>query len=296
MSSGKAGLSFRAHYFDDRAAWQGLCDLLRDIFEIDVSGLDRLGGPDPTSAPFGFFDADGACIANITAFAMPLVIDGVFVRAAGLQSGAVRPSHRGRGLYRAVMEAALDHCDAEGFEAVVLLTDTPALYEKHGFRPLPQHRFTGVPPTGGQVFATRRLHLANEADLTLLSRLLDGRAPVSDRFAPLRQKEMFLFNASLMPDLRLDLLEEAGVVVAWQADGEGNIDILDIVGTRMPALADILASLDVTPQRVTVHFAPDHLAWDGEAVADDGEMVLMLRGPDDLQPVLPFALPPMAAF
>lgn len=296
MSSGKAGLIFRAHYIDDRAAWQGLCDLLRDIFEIDVSGLDRLGGPDPTSAPFGFFDADGACIANITAFAMPLVIDGVFVRAAGLQSGAVRPSHRGRGLYRAVMEAALDHCDAEGFEAVVLLTDKPALYEKHGFRPLPQHRFAGVPPTGGQAFATRRLHLANEADLTLLSRLLDGRAPVSDRFAPLRQKEMFLFNASLMPDLKLDLLGEAGVVVAWQADGEGNVDILDIVGTRMPALADILASLDVTPQRVTVHFAPDHLAWEGEAIADDGEMVFMLRGPDDLQPALPFALPPMAAF
>ncbi|UPA24635.1 GNAT family N-acetyltransferase [Shinella oryzae] len=296
MSSDKAGLIFRAHYFDDRAAWQGLCDLLRDIFEIDVSGLDRLGGPDPTSAPFGFFDADGTCIANITAFAMPLVIDGVFVRAAGLQSGAVRPSHRGRGLYRAVMEAALDHCNAEGFEAVVLLTDTPALYEKHGFRPLPQHRFAGVPPTGGRAFATRRLHLANEADLTLLSRLLDGRAPVSDRFAPLRQKEMFLFNASLMPDLKLDLLEEAGAVVAWQADGEGNVDILDIVGTRMPALADILASLDVTPQRVTVHFAPDHLAWDGEAIADDGEMVLMLRGPDDLQPALPFALPPMAAF
>jgi predicted N-acetyltransferase YhbS len=296
MSSGKAGLIFRAHYFDDRAAWQGLCDLLRDIFEIDVSGLDRLGGPDPTSAPFGFFDADGTCIANITAFAMPLVIDGVFVRAAGLQSGAVRPSHRGRGLYRAVMEAALDHCDAEGFEAVVLLTDKPALYEKHGFRPLPQHRFAGVPPTGGQAFATRRLHLANEADLTPLSRLLDGRAPVSDRFAPLRQKEMFLFNASLMPDLRLDLLEEAGAVVAWRADGEGNVDILDIVGTRMPALADILASLDATPQRVTVHFAPDHLAWDGEAVADDGEMVLMLRGPDNPQPALPFALPPMAAF
>jgi predicted N-acetyltransferase YhbS len=296
IAADKAGLVFRAHYFDDRAAWQGLCDLLQDIFEIDVSGMDRLGGPDPTSAPFGFFDAGGVCIANITAFAMPLVIDGVFVRTAGLQSGAVRPSHRGRGLYRAVMEAALNHCDAEGFEAVLLLTDTPALYEKHGFRPLSQHRFAGTPPMGGQASATRRLQVGNEADLTLLSRLLDGRAPASDRFAPLRQKEMFLFNASLMPDLKLDLLEEAGAVVAWQADDDGNVDILDIVGSRRPALADILASLGVAAHRVTVHFAPDHLAWNGEAVSDDGEMVLMLRGPDDLRPTLPFALPPMAEF
>ena len=47
---------------------------------------------------------------------------------------------------------------------------------------------------------------------------------------------------------------------------------------------------------MTVHFAPDRLAWNGESVADAGEMVLMLRGPDGLRPALPFALPPMAEF
>lgn len=296
MPADRPGLVFRSDYFGDTAAWRALADLLEDTFGIDITALDRLGGPDPTSVPFAWFDATGTCIANISAFSLPLVINGTFVRAAGLQSGAVRPSHRGQGLFRDVMEAALDYCDAEGFEAVALLTDKPDLYTRHGFRTLAQHRFSGVAPTGGLVSPVRRLDIGNEADIALLSRLLDGRRPVSDRFAPLRQREMFLFNASLMPDLRLDLMEEHDAIIAWQASEDGSFDLLDIIGAGIPRLADVLVSLRVAPSRLTVHFAPDHLEWDGEAVADDGDMVLMLRSTHDLRPERPFALPPMAEF
>ena len=292
----RASLTFRSDYFGDPAAWRAVADLLDDTFGIDVTGLDRLGGPDPTCTAFAWFDEAGACIANISAFSLPLVVNGTFLRAAGLQSGAVRADHRGRGLYRDVMEAALNHCDAEGFQAVALLTDTPDLYTRYGFRTLAQHRFTGTAPEGGRAGALRRLDIANDGDVTLLGRLLDGRRPVSDRFAPLRQKEMFLFNASLMPDLRLDLMEEDNAVIAWQVDQDGGLDVLDVVGARIPRLADILASLRVAPNRVTVHFAPDHLDWTGAHVPDDGDMVFMLRPADGLLPDQPFALPPMAEF
>ncbi|MCQ4631511.1 GNAT family N-acetyltransferase [Shinella sp. CPCC 100929] len=290
------GLVFRSDYLGDTAVWRALADLLEETFGIDITALDRLGGPDPTSVPFAWFDAAGTCIANISVFSLPLVMNSTFVRAAGLQSGAVQPSHRGQGLFRDVMEAALAHCDAEGFEAVALLTDKPDLYARLGFRTLEQHRFVGTAPVGGRVSPVRRLDIGSEADIALLSRLLDGRRPVSDRFAPLRQREMFLFNASLMPDLRLDLMEEHDAVIAWQAGEDGGYELLDIVGAGIPALADVLASLRVAPSRVTVHFAPDHLGWDGEAVADEGDMVLMLRAAPNLRPDEPFALSPMAEF
>jgi predicted N-acetyltransferase YhbS len=292
----RPGLIFRSDYFGDTAAWHSLATLLEETFGIDVTALDRLGGPDPTSMPFAWFDADGICIANITAFSLPLVTNGTFVRAAGLQSGAVRPNHRGQGLFRDVMEAALDRCDAEGFEAVALLTDKPALYERHGFRTLAQHRFVGAAPMGGRAGSVRRLDIQSESDVTLLRRLLEGRGPVSDRFAPLRQMEMFVFNASLMPDLRLDMMEDANAIIAWQAGDDGSVELLDIVSARIPSLADILASLRITPSRVIAHFAPDHLAWDGEAIPDLGDMVLMLRSANGLRPEQPFALPPMAEF
>lgn len=289
-------LAFRTGFLGDRRAWRALGALLSETFDIDIGVLDRLGGPDPTSVPFAFFDADGACVASISLFSLPLVIDGAVVRAAGLQSGAVRPGHRGRGLFRTVLEAALQHCDAEGFDAAALLTDTPALYERHGFRALAQYRFIGAPPAGGRPGPVRRLDIMREADVILLRRLLDGRRPVSGRFAPLRQVEMFLFNAALLPDVRLDLLEEHDAVVAWQTDGDGRFALLDIAGRDIPGLADILASLRVTPSGVAVHFTPDRLGWAGEAVAEDGAPVLMLRPADGRRPDGPFKLPPMAAF
>lgn len=296
MPLDRPGLIFRSDYFGDAAAWQAVADLLDETFGIDVTGLDRFGGPDPTCTAFAWFDDAGACIANISAFALPLVIDGVIVQAAGLQSGAVRPGHRGRGLYRDVMQAALAHCDAKGFEAVALLTETPDLYERHGFRTLPQHCFSGPAPEGGRARSVRRLHIESDDDVTLLCRLLDGRSPVSNRFAPLRQREMFLFNALLTPDVKLDLLEEDDVVVAWRSGEDGRLQLLDIVGASIPGLADILASLRISSTRVIVRFAPDRLAWDGAALQDEGDMVFMLRGAKNLLPAKPFALPPMAEF
>jgi predicted N-acetyltransferase YhbS len=296
MPADRRGLTFRSDYFGDPTAWRALAGLLEDTFGIDVTAMDRLGGPDPTSMPFAWFDAEDTCIANITAFSLPLVINGSFVRAAGLQSGAVRPSHRGQGLYRDVMQAALEHCDGEGFEAVALLTDKPGLYGRHGFRTLAQHRFRGPAPTGGRAGPVRRLGIENDADVTLLHRLLEGRRPVSDRFAPLRQLEMFLFNASMMPDLRLDLMEADNAVIAWQTGQDGSFELLDVVGANIPRLADILAGLRIVPSRVTTYFAPDHLDWPGEATGDTGDMVLMLRSGRDVRPPEPFGLPPMAEF
>lgn len=296
MPVDRSGLIFRSNYFGDAAAWQAVADLLEETFGIDVTGLDRLGGPDPTCTAFAWFDDAGACIANISAFALPLVIDGVVVQAAGLQSGAVRPSHRGRGLYRDVMQAALDHCDAKGFAAVLLLTETPDLYTRHGFRTLPQHGFSGPAPEGGRARSVRRLHIESDDDVALLCRLLDARSPVSNRFAPLRQREMFLFNALLAPDVNLDFLEEDDAVVAWRSGEDGCLELLDIVATSIPSLADILASLEISTTRVIVRFAPDRLAWEGTALPDAGDMKLMLRGAESLLPAGPFALPSMAEF
>ena len=138
------GLTFRQDYFSDPAAWNSLVSLLDDTFGIDIDPLRELGGPDPTSMPFGWFTDEGQLAANLSAFAMPLVINGRRINAAGLQSGAVRPPWRGQGLYRDVTKKALDWCAQGGFEAIVLYTDKPALYEPYGFRTLPMHSFGGL--------------------------------------------------------------------------------------------------------------------------------------------------------
>ncbi len=292
----RPGLTFRSGYTGEPAAARALAGLLRDIFDIDITLLDELGGPDPTFLPFSFFDAANTCVANFSVFSMPLVIDGTFVRAAGLQSGAVRPEWRGQGLFRDLTVTALGHCQAEGFEVVALLTDKPALYRPHGFRSLTRHRFEGAAPAAGTPGTCRRLDINNSGDVTLIRQRLDGRRPVSDRFAPLRQTEMFLFNAALSPDIRLDLIEDTGTVVAGRMGEDGMFDLLDIAGPALPPLADILAALRLAPSRIVTRFAPDHLDWVGEALPEDDGLTLMIHGADDLMPSLPFGLSPLAEF
>ncbi|MEB2844862.1 GNAT family N-acetyltransferase [Rhizobiales bacterium RZME27] len=292
-----SGLTFRQYDLDDAARRAALTALLYDIFGIDITPLDHLGGHDASSMAFGWFDDDDRLIANLSAFTMPTMIDGRSVRAAGLQSGAVRPEFRGRGLFRDVTEKALAWCDAQAFEAVLLYTEKPALYEKHGFVVLPQSRFLAeMPAVGGAGWSARRLDLHQPGDLALTRKMLATRTPVSKHFAVASQSEMFLLNAWLSDDVRLDYLVRLDAIIAWRFNRENTFELLDIVAQDIPALADILSAMGRTPSRVAVDFVPDRLGCGVTTAADDHPLVLMMRGPDNRRPIDPIRLPELAHF
>lgn len=289
------GLTFRQDYFADPVAWAGLVDLLRDTFSIDISLQDQFGGPDPSSMPFGYFDADGRCVANFSAFSMPMIINGRAVKAAGYQSGAVRPEWRGRGLYRDLMQRAFARTKAEGFELDILLTDKPVLYEPYDFKTVRQRIFAGPPPKMiGRFPRARPLSLEDAGDLDLLKTLLQSRAPVSQRFAVAGQMQMFYLNACFDPDIRLTLVEYT-TVVAWKFDGR-TPRILDVVGKTIPSLEAIQSALGVSSMRIEVCFSPDQLDWQGMPELHQGYTSLMMRGAAAADIDLPIMLSPMAEF
>ena len=284
------GLQLRTGYFADRPSFLALAGLLRDIFDIDIGLLDRFGGPDLTAMPFGYFDADGRCVANFSAFAMPLVVDGRRVRAAGYQSGAVRPDYRGRGLYRDLMARAYAWAEAAGFEAHLLLTDKPDLYRPHGFETVPQHCFRGPMPASNAAPNARLLSLDDAGDLALVTAILDSRSDVSDRFSVRRQTRTFLLNACFDLDIRLSHLSLLDAVVAWKLDA-GTLRLFDVVARHMPDLGAIVGSLGVDAAAVEVLFPPDQLGWQGEAMPYQGSCDLMIRaGSVNPAPALPFML------
>ena len=289
------GLTLRQDYFDDPSAWNALVDLLQDTFSIDVSILDQFDGPDRTSMPFGYFDADGRCVANFTAFSMPMIINGRVVKAAGYQSGAVRPEWRKRGLYRDLMQRAFAHTATEAYELDLLLTDKPALYERYGFRILPQHIFVAQTPTLQKSdLSARQLSLDAPDDLRLIKTLLQDRQPASAQFAVVRQMEMFLLNASFNSAIRLTALGD-DTVVAWTFDG-ATFWLLDIVGTAIPSLATIVSALDIEPERIEICFSPDRLDCEVSLEPYDGYTMLMVRGKAAADIVGPLMLSPMAEF
>jgi len=293
--AGQHGLTLRQNYFADPLAWKGLVDLLQDTFSIDVGMQDQFGGPDPSSMPLGYFDADGRCVANFSAFSMPMMINGRAIKAAGYQSGAVRPEWRERGLYRNLMQRAFDRTSAEGYELDLLLTDKPALYERYGFRTLPQHVFIAQAPKPQKSdWTARQLSLEARDDLRLIKTLLQGRQPVSARFAVIRQMEMFLLNACFNPAIRLTAIGDEAVI-AWTFDG-ATFWLLDVAGTAIPSLSTILPALDIEPDRIEICFCPDRLDCEVSLEPYEGYTMLMVRGKaaDDIAG--PLMLSPMAEF
>lgn len=289
-------LELRTGYFPDRASFLALAGLLRDIFDIDIGLLDRFGGPDLTAMPCGYFDAAGRCVANFSAFSMPLVVEGQPVRAVGYQSGAVRPDYRGQGLYRDLMERAYDWADAEGFEAGLLLTDKPDLYRAYGFDVVPQHLFRGSMPAAEGKADARSLSLDDAGDLALLTAMLERRCDVSERFAVRGTTRTFLLNACFDPDIRLSHLAALDAIVAWKDEGE-TLRLLDVVAQEMPGLSAIAGAMGSSAGMVEVLFPPDRLDWEGEAVPYQGSCDLMVRaGRANPVPRRPFMLAPVMDF
>ena len=290
------GLRFRRDYFSDPAAWVALVSLLDDTFGIDIDPLRELGGADPTSMPFGWFTDEGVLAANLSAFAMPFVLNGRLVNAAAFQSGAVRPPWRGRGLYRDVTRKALAWCETQGFEAIILYTDKPDLYEPYGFRSLPLHKYVGAAPMSEGVATSRSLQPRDANDLALLQVLLGNRKPISETLAVASSPAMFLINTQFDPDVRLSYLEESKAVIAWKMPATSHFVLLDVIATEMPPLAAILAGLGIEATVVETLFRPDRVGWSGKALSYEGGTRLMLRGMEEVSLDHPAMLSPMADF
>lgn len=290
------GLELRTGYFGDRASFLALRDLLQDTFDIDIGEVDRFGGQDPTAMPFGYFDAGGRCVANFSAFSMPLIVDGKLVCAAGYQSGAVRPEYRGRGLYRDLMQRAFEWSVAEGFDIGILMTDKPELYEPYGFRVVQQHFFQGEMPEMRVDSRSRPLSMASTEDATLVQSILGRRTPVSDRFAVTEQRLMFLLNCCFDPDMRISHLPEEDAIVAWKQDG-GTLKLLDVAAPRTPSLSYIVTALGVEAGTIEVYFPPDNLDWSGTPAIYRGYCELMVAGDSPrFSPVSQAMLSPLADF
>ncbi|MGF0537602.1 GNAT family N-acetyltransferase [Agrobacterium sp. ES01] len=293
----RPGLVYREDYFADAAGWQSVKQLLRDVFEVEINPIDLYGGHDRSSIACAWFDEYGRVVANLSAFSLPMMIDGQVRRCGGWQSGAVLPEYRGRGLFRSLIQRMFERCEEAGFESLVLLTDKPTLYTPYEFEVLPQHIFKASVPGDGSREQTRMLDLAIPDDVDLLSRHLDQRIPVSSRFSVCCHSRMFFLNCHLITGVHLTLMERSGVIIGWRKTTDGETELLDIIGPCIPSLADIAQSLSWDEKCIRIGFPPDKIGVENVDIRqDDDDLVLMMRGPIEHRPKRAFRLTPMADF
>jgi predicted N-acetyltransferase YhbS len=240
---------------DVRAA---LKRLVADVFDLDITPLDRLGH-DPSVVSFGWW-RDGDLVANVSLYRQTLTLMGERVDAFGVQSVATRPEWRRRGLFRDLMTRALAYADAR-CRLVLLTTGTPALYRPFGFRPIAETWFAGPVEPGGCPPDHRRLSLASNADLALVRALFRRRVAVSDLCAATDHPALFLLKAATHDEIALVHLPGLDAIVAVETPEPDVLVLRDIVAAAIPPLAAIVAALGGAATRARVLLTPDKLAW-----------------------------------
>lgn len=165
----------------DTALQAAFCDYVPQVFRrADFRRWTEWGEWDDDYRAFALFE-EGRVVANTSVMRMRLLLEGREVQAFQLGAVGCLPSHRGRGLSRVVMEAALDACGG----APVLLFANPSVrqyYPRFGFQPWKQTLFAApheaVP--GGTPAPT--LDLADAKVRALLAVLSREGLPVTERF------------------------------------------------------------------------------------------------------------------
>jgi predicted N-acetyltransferase YhbS len=266
-----------------------LFDLLEETFPgVDAAraAAERFGAPwESVSTPF-VREERGRILSHVGLLSLPLVVGGRPMVVGGVHAVATRAALRRQGLYRSVMERLLSYADAR-YQTMILTTVHPEYFEPFGFRIVPESVFLIDVEPRRRSSTARKLDLAHEPDRRLMHRLLESRAPVSERLGIGADKAVWAFyeaGSELRYSRELDL-----VVIAERAGRA--LRLYDLVGPVVPPLGAVLDAIQEPVDRVVAFFAPDRLGATWEAVPHDLEggetslepgirnTVLMVRGP-----------------
>ena len=248
------------------------------------------------STPFLVRSGD-EILAHAGVVTCDLVLAGRPTRVAAVHAVCVHPDHRGRGLGRRVIEAALEHIDRSEAATTILWSNLVDFYRRFGFAPVAEKIFLGeAPPL--EPCRTLRLDLGTPGHRDLLRRTLATRRPVSQRAAAADDGGHFLIDLALWPQARdfLVFLPPHDAIAVCRVDA-GELHLYDVLAPRLPTCAAVVGAVKeltgVAVDRLAVYFTPDLLDVALAPAAHPFEDLLMVRG----EPLLdtsaaPFALSP----
>lgn len=250
-------------------------------------------GADWSSMSTAFERTDaGEITAHAGVLEIPMVVDGNVQRVAGIHAVCTAAAHRGKGLGRAVIEAAIDH--ASGWADVMLLhANDAAIYGRYGFRSIAQWVWGTEVPQRPRTTPLRKLSASRPEDVAAVHAAFVGRLPVAESLGIGAAASLFVLDEILacLAFERLWIADDLGVVVAFDLE-DRMLQIYDVVGPRWPALHELVARMPGRVDRVEAFFVPERwpeVSWTiREGLPID---VMMVRGPFTDADI---AMPPLA--
>lgn len=260
----------------DAALQAAFCDYVPQVFRrADFRRWRDWGEWDDDYRAYAVLE-DGRVVANASVMRMRLRLDGREVTAFQLGAVGCVPSHRGRGLSRGVMSAALEACG----DAPVLLFANPNVrqfYPRFGFQPWLQTHFAAEHEAVPEGPPAPTLDLEEAAVRARFAALSREGLPSTERFGArgyATAASWLVANRFARP------LRELGPDTWVSASVEGDTLYLDDVFARQPF--DLRASLprliDRPIRSIRFGFTPERW-WPGahEAGEDTGADLFVRR-------------------
>jgi GNAT superfamily N-acetyltransferase len=271
---------FQRSFAEDITLSDRLFNLLEIVFpEIGIRDAAQVGRAlgaswESASTPFMRLHDDLA-ISHVGVLEIPMQLMGQSITVGGIHGVCTHPEFRRRGYYREIMEEVLDYCDRR-YGTLVLTTAQPELYQPFGFRVVGEHIFIGKCDSVGGTGSLRLIDTSDSIDVKLLHRLLETREPVSNIVGIVNEKALFCVNEGRNP---LYYAPDLDVVLCMEIK-DTQLQLFDVVGTRICTLAEILERINIRIQEVVIYFSPDRLNADVQALPHilDGDSLLMVRG------------------
>ncbi|PHM09270.1 GNAT family N-acetyltransferase [Nostoc sp. 'Peltigera malacea cyanobiont' DB3992] len=271
---------FKQSFSDDPS----LSDKLFNLMEVTFPGISslaecarKLGASwETASTPFIRFHDDIA-ITHVGVLEIPMQIMGQRLTVGGVHGVATRAEYRRRGYYREVMEEVLGYCDRDRlYETLVLTTPQPEFYLPFGFRVVEEHIFKVKCNSTGSADSFRILDFTNTKDYTLLHRLLETRAPISNIVGVVNEKPVFCVNEGSRP---LYYAEDLDLIACMEIE-DNRLHLFDLVTTQICPLKNIISKIPQPIEEVVIYFSPELLdVKDVQAFTHTfDETVLMVRG------------------
>ncbi len=158
----------------------------------------------------------------------------------------------------------------------MLTTAQPELYQPFGFRVVGEHIFIAKCDSAGGTDGFRLINTSDTNDVKLLHRLLETREPVSNILGIVNEKAVFCVNEGRNP---LYYAPDLDVIICMEIK-DTQLQLFDVVGTRICSLAEILERIPQRIQEVAIYFSPNRLNADVQALSHifAGDSLLMVRG------------------
>lgn len=246
-----------ADYAADPTLFPRCMQLLDEVFpgcqQMAFNGIKYQACWDQVSTPF-IVEEHNKIIAHVGVWPLEILLNGKKHRTASIHGVCVKKEHRGKGLFKQLMQEALTYVNSHYESAILFTGDKTELYNSFHFKVLPQFDFmvkTQKPIV--QQSDLRILKLASPNDLHLVLSLLSDHLPISNQMGFTHEKILFILNMlkdNIYYSPRLQAIIIFEIV-------QNNVYIKEIISKRSYPLADILSLIPEPFDKIILQFCPD---------------------------------------